>query len=105
MANEPPSAFGPGWRTRFGNPSCCGCASSDAQVPVSSKAKDDGFAGYPDIIESSPVERRQKCTELSWLPQATISPSGLSTIDTKEPIHSSFWRSFPAKASKQVTRP
>ena len=55
-------------------------------------------------MESSAVERRQKCTELSWLPQATISPSGLSTMDTREPCHSSFWRSFPVGTSKNVTR-
>ncbi len=72
---------------------------------MSSKAKADGLAGYPDIIESCSVERRQKCTELSWLPQATISPSGLSTIDTREPVHSSFWRSSPVDTSKNATRP
>ena len=33
------------------------------------------------------------------------SPSGLRAIDTKEPIHSSFWRGSPVDASKNVTRP
>ena len=71
-------------------------AAGGQEVPVPSKARADGLAGYPDIIESCSVERRQKCTELSWLPQATISPSG--------PQHHRHQGTRPTPASGQAFR-